>query len=93
MGENTAESVTVTLAGHPILLLHDVHDVDSTSRAAAAAIVTGHSHRPGIVKKDGVLYFNPGSAGPRRFNLPVTVGLLRLGRTLEGEIVELVVGR
>jgi predicted phosphodiesterase len=55
-----------------------------------AAVVYGHSHRPENVRRGQVLYFNPGSAGPRRFSLPVTVGRLRLrGRRLEGEIIPL----
>jgi putative phosphoesterase len=84
------DSVTVTLGGHAVLLLHDVHDLDPAAAASVAAVIAGHSHRPGITWKGDVLYFNPGSAGPRRFKLPITVGLLRVGRTaLDAEIVEL----
>ncbi len=54
------------------------------------AVVYGHSHQPAIDLRDGVLYVNPGSAGPRRFNLPVTVALLRVwGSDLEAEVVTL----
>ena len=53
-------------------------------------MVYGHSHIPKQENRDGVLYFNPGSAGPRRFKLPVTVGRLRVeGRKVEAEIVTL----
>lgn len=55
-----------------------------------SVVVYGHSHRPENVRRGRVLYFNPGSAGPRRFNLPVTVGRLTIrGRRVEGEIVHL----
>ena len=66
------------------------------SRFAASAsagfhvIVSGHSHQPGKLERDGVLYINPESAGPRRFQLPITVACLNLGRTpFETEFVEL----
>jgi len=63
-----------------IYLLHDVHDLDLDPRAAGfAAVVSGHSHRPSIAEKDGVLFVNPGSAGPRRFTLPVAVARLTIG--------------
>jgi putative phosphoesterase len=58
--------------------------------AGASVVVYGHSHRPENAKRGRVLYFNPGSAGPRRFKLPVTVGRLRVsGRRVTGEIVPL----
>jgi putative phosphoesterase len=85
------ESVTVTLAGRPIFLLHDLHELDPTVAASAAAVVAGHSHRAAVTWKGDVLYFNPGSAGPRRFKLPITVGLLRVGRTLDAQIIDLAV--
>jgi len=75
----------VIVAGGPsgavsIYLLHDVHDLDLDPRAAGlAAVVSGHSHRPSITEKDGVLFVNPGSAGPRRFTLPVAVARLTIG--------------
>jgi putative phosphoesterase len=63
-----------------IYVLHDVHTLDLNARAAGFPIViSGHSHKPGRREQDGVLYINPGSAGPRRFNLPITVALLDLG--------------
>jgi len=53
-------------------------------------VLFGHSHRPSIATRDGVLYLNPGSAGPRRFKLPVTLArVIVLGRELRPEIVEL----
>jgi putative phosphoesterase len=65
-----------------IYVLHDVKTLDLNPVAAGFHIVvSGHSHKPGKSEPDGVLYVNPGSAGPRRFQLPVTVARLRLGGT------------
>jgi len=65
-----------------IYVLHDVKALDLNPAAAGFHIVvSGHSHKPGKSERDGVLYVNPGSAGPRRFQLPVTVARLRLGGT------------
>jgi len=64
-----------------IYVLHDVKALDLNPAAAGFHIVvSGHSHKPGKSERDGVLYVNPGSAGPRRFQLPVTVARLNLGR-------------
>jgi uncharacterized protein len=65
-----------------IYVLHDLKALDLNPAASGFHIVvSGHSHKPGKMERDGVLYINPGSAGPRRFELPLTVALLRLGRT------------
>jgi uncharacterized protein len=62
-----------------IYVLHDIHDLDLDPVAAGFHIVvSGHSHQPSRTEQSGVLYINPGSAGPRRFRLPVTVALLSL---------------
>ena len=85
----------VEAAGTWLYLLHDVKTLDLDPRAAGfAAVVAGHSHRPVSEERDGVLYFNPGSAGPRRFRLPVAVGRLTVaaGR-VTGTLVELDVPR
>lgn len=61
-------------------VLHDLEDLDVDPVAAGFAIVvTGHTHRPSTQRRNGVLYLNPGSAGPRRFDLPVTVARLTVG--------------
>jgi putative phosphoesterase len=66
-------------AGVTIYVLHDVKDLDLNPAAAGFQIVvSGHSHKPLRMERDGVLYINPGSAGPRRFQLPVTVARLNL---------------
>lgn len=73
-------------------LIHDIDLLDLDPAAAGVAVVIyGHSHQPSAVTRDGVLYLNPGSAGPRRFRLPVTVARLRweAGAPV-AEIVELI---
>ena len=74
-----------------IYVLHDVKTLDLNPAAAGFHIVvSGHSHKPAKTECDGVLYINPGSAGPRRFQLPVAVACLRLGGTpYEVEFVDL----
>lgn len=67
----------VTLAERLFYLVHSIDELDLNPAAAGiAAVLYGHSHQPAIHWKDGVLYFNPGSAGPRRFRLPITLGIL-----------------
>jgi hypothetical protein len=78
--------------GVSIYVLHNLAELDLQPEAAGfAAVIYGHSHVPRQELKNGVLYFNPGSAGPRRFRLAVTIGLLQLKNgKVSGEIVELV---
>ncbi len=62
-------------------MLHDLHELDLDPAASGfAAVITGHSHKPVVSEKDGVLYVNPGSAGPRRFKLPISVAFLEFKR-------------
>jgi putative phosphoesterase len=67
--------------GTLIYVLHDLNELDLDAAAAGfAVVVSGHSHKPGSAERGGVLFVNPGSAGQRRFKLPVTVARLDLGR-------------
>jgi uncharacterized protein len=77
-----------------LYVLHDVAALDVDAKANGfAAVISGHSHRPAAEVRDGVLFLNPGAAGPRRFTLPLTVARLRVdGDRLEHEIVTLDVG-
>jgi len=85
----------VEFAGFSIYMLHNLQTLDLDPRAAGfSAVIYGHSHKPEYYFKDGVLYFNPGSAGPRRFSLPIALGRLTIeGGRVRGEIVTLDVGR
>jgi putative phosphoesterase len=88
-----AATKTVRVAGARLYLLHDVKDLDLDPVACGyRAVVSGHSHRAKTETRDGVVYLNPGSAGPRRFHLPVTVAHLDLAPpTPTAQIVELAV--
>jgi putative phosphoesterase len=85
------ETANVTIDGIRCHILHDLGLLDIDPLAAGIQVVmSGHSHRPLSRHQDGVLYVNPGSAGPRRFTLPVAVGKLHLRNgTVEAEIIEL----
>jgi putative phosphoesterase len=65
------------LGGCLIYMLHSIDDIDLSPRAAGMGLVIyGHSHKPSITHRDGVMYLNPGSAGPRRFSLPISMAEL-----------------
>ena len=76
-----------------IYMRHDVKEMDiSPSGAGFQVVVSGHSHQPAVAEQRGVLYVNPGSAGPRRFTLPVSVAHLHVvGERVQANIIELVV--
>jgi uncharacterized protein len=88
-------SEVIEVGGISIYMLHILEKLDLKPEAAGvSAVIYGHSHVPKIEEKNGVLYFNPGSAGPRRFKLPVTVGRLMVdGEKVHAEIIELAVMR
>ena len=77
--------------GIGVCILHDLQQLDiNPSAAGVKVVISGHTHRPSVTTDRGVLYVNPGSAGPRRFNLPVAVARLRAeDGNLSAEIVEL----
>jgi putative phosphoesterase len=86
-----AATEVVEIAGISIYMLHNLARLDLTPEAAGfRAVIYGHSHHPKIEEKNGILYFNPGSAGPRRFHLPVSVGrlIVESGR-VRAELIEL----
>jgi len=86
-----AETAVVNFANVYIYAIHDIARFDLDPHAAGVqVIVSGHSHVPRVLHKDGMLYINPGSAGPRRFRLPVAIGELVLDDgAIESRIVEL----
>ncbi len=81
----------VTAGEHRIYMLHDLQQLDLDPAAAGFSVVlSGHTHRPLAERRGGVLYLNPGSAGPRRFKLPISLARLRItGPTIEHELVDL----
>jgi uncharacterized protein len=86
------ETEVATLAGLHFYMLHDVQRLDLDPAAAGfAAVLYGHSHKPEIQWKKGVLYLNPGSCGPRRFSLPITCAQIQIKEDgqLEAEIFQL----
>lgn len=85
------ETAVVEIQGRSLYVLHDLKQLDLDPRAAGfAAVISGHSHVPANEVRNGVLHFNPGSAGPRRFRLPVSVGRLWVSsKGIKAEIVVL----
>ncbi|MED5620154.1 metallophosphoesterase family protein [Ideonella sp. BN130291] len=82
--QGIAATETVLMADWRLHVLHDLKELDIDPAAAGIrVVVSGHSHRPLVQQRNGVLYVNPGSAGPRRFKLPVTVAEL----VVEGPLV------
>ena len=83
------ETEVIEIAGISIYVLHDLAKLDLKPEAAGfAVVISGHSHVPKQERRNGVLYFNPGSAGPRRFKLPVTIGKLTISAgKVRGEII------
>jgi len=91
--ESLPLSEVVAVGQLQLYVLHDLSELDLDPKAAKlAAVISGHSHRPNAEVREGVLFLNPGSAGPRRFALPVAVAKLRvLGTSLSHELIELTV--
>ena len=79
------------IGGRLIYLVHSIDELDLDPSVGFEAVLYGHSHVPKKYHKDGVLYFNPGSAGPKRFNLPVSIGRISLmNDQFEARIIKLV---
>jgi uncharacterized protein len=73
------EKEVVEVGGVKVYVVHDLHDLDIDPAAEGIKVViSGHSHKPSVKKEKGVLYVNPGSAGPRRFRLPISLGFLEV---------------
>jgi putative phosphoesterase len=86
------ETDVLLFEGHYLYLLHDLGTLHLDPVAAKfSAVLYGHSHRPTVERRKGVLYFNPGSCGPHRFDLPVTIGHLTIAKDKEpaAEIIDL----
>ena len=92
--ERLPEFLVVKAGGVSLRVLHNLTDLEDAARSPGsqqcAAVIAGHSHRPLVEKRDGVLYINPGSAGPRRFRLPISIARLKIrDGELEAGIIEI----
>lgn len=89
--EDIGETEVLQIGDVFIYILHNLAELDLDPVAAGFRIVvSGHSHRPSVEDRDGVLYVNPGSSGPRRFKLPVAVGELEIvGHSVKAKVIEL----
>lgn len=89
--EAIPETLLFEVRGHAIHVLHDLAQIDlSPAAAGISVVISGHSHKPGIEERDGVLFINPGSIGPRRFRLPIALARLYVSDTgVRAEIIQL----
>ena len=89
--ETLPDTLLFEVRGHTIHVLHDLAQIDLSPKAAGVSVViSGHSHKPSIEEHEGVLFINPGSAGPRRFRLPIAVAKLYVADdSVRAEIIEL----
>jgi uncharacterized protein len=85
------ETEMIRVGGAFVYVIHDLSRLDIEPHAAGVqVIVSGHSHKPMVEKRDGILYVNPGSCGPRRFKLPISVGeLIVAGAQVSARTIEL----
>ncbi|MBB4220164.1 MULTISPECIES: metallophosphoesterase family protein [Variovorax] len=90
--DRIAETELLTFGDVRLYAIHDLAQIDIDPRAAGVrVVVSGHSHKPNVEERDGVLYVNPGSAGPRRFRLPISAAELRIdGGAVSAHVAELV---
>lgn len=87
------ERLTLSFGAITLYVLHDLKQLDiDPATQGIDVVIAGHSHKPLHEKRNGVLYLNPGSAGPRRFRLPISVTILHIdGESLRAELIELAV--
>ena len=89
--ESIPETLSLEVRGHTIHVLHDLSQIDlSPAAAGISVVISGHSHKPVVEERDGVLFINPGSLGPRRFRLPIALAKLYVtAESVRAEIIEL----
>lgn len=89
--EELPEREVLEIGDVSVYMLHDLKEFDTDPpEAGFQVIVSGHSHKPSVEEREGILYLNPGSAGPRRFRLPVTVArLIVTGEAVSARVIEL----
>ena len=89
--QNLPDKEVVSVADKYLYVIHELEGLDLDPARGFDAVISGHSHQPKSYQKDDVLYFNPGSAGPKRFKLPVTIGRITISQNgLESEIIPLI---
>ena len=83
---------SVELGGCRLFLIHNLRELDfDPAKRGVHVVISGHTHKAKVENRNGVLYFNAGSAGPRRFNLPITMGMLRIENgSITPEVITLV---
>jgi uncharacterized protein len=93
--ESIPATAVVEIGGHRLYAVHNVAEIDLDPAAAGISVViAGHSHQPSVTQSKGVMFLNPGSAGPRRFKLPITLALLRISaREIRPEIHEIEIAK
>ena len=88
--ESLPDSEVVEVGPVSIYMLHDLKEIDISPAGTFQVVISGHSHKPSVEDKRGVLYVNPGSAGPRRFKLPVSLAHLQIeASTVKAKLIEL----
>ena len=89
--QSLSDVVDLRVNGVKLYVIHDVHDLRmNPAKANVGAVISGHSHKPVVMRRDGVIFINPGSAGPRRFKLPVAVAkLIITGDKVQARIMKL----
>ncbi len=90
-GQSLRQTEVFEARGIPIYMLHNLYDMDADPKTAGfKVVISGHTHLPKIGRKDGVLFLNPGSAGPRRSDYPISVAILSIyNHVAEAEIIRL----
>ena len=85
------DTAELSVGNARIHVIHDLHELAVDPVATGIdVVVSGHSHRPAVTRRDGVVYVNPGSAGPRRFTLPIAVARIQVdGAAIDARIIEL----
>jgi putative phosphoesterase len=92
-GETLPDTTTVTIGEVPVVMVHDINTLPPSAARGARIVIYGHSHQPRKETRDGILYFNPGSAGPRRFRLPISLGRLDVtGGRIQARLLDLEAG-
>jgi putative phosphoesterase len=88
--ESLSDWEVVEIGDVSIYVLHNLAEIDISPAGTFQVVISGHSHKPAVEERRGVLYVNPGSAGPRRFSLPISLAHLRVdGNTVNAKLIEL----